>query len=95
MTTPRRRWFQFKLSTWFVLVAILCWALACWPWVTYREIVVRGQQAATGAIVFGGIVQRHYSLEPAFVWSTLALLAFLTWKTVWLMVERRRARAAA
>ena len=24
---PRRRWFQFRLSTWFVLVAILAWAM--------------------------------------------------------------------
>jgi len=31
-SAPRRRWFQFKVSTWFVLVGILCWALACRPW---------------------------------------------------------------
>ncbi|MBX9790712.1 MAG: hypothetical protein K2Y37_17485 [Pirellulales bacterium] len=31
---PSRRWFQFRLSTWFVLVAILAWAMVCWPWVT-------------------------------------------------------------
>ncbi|MGD9646475.1 MAG: hypothetical protein AB7U73_12240 [Pirellulales bacterium] len=25
---PKRRWFQFRLSTWLVLVAILGWAMA-------------------------------------------------------------------
>ncbi|MGE0536597.1 MAG: hypothetical protein AB7O68_16625 [Pirellulales bacterium] len=24
---PKRRWFQFRLSTWFVLVAIVAWAM--------------------------------------------------------------------
>ena len=28
---PSRRWFQFRLSTWFVLVAILAWGIVCWP----------------------------------------------------------------
>jgi len=32
---PSRRWFQFRLSTWFVLVAILCWAMAIRPWATW------------------------------------------------------------
>ena len=25
---PPRRWFQYRLSTWFVLVGILAWAIA-------------------------------------------------------------------
>ena len=29
---PSRRWFQFRLSTWFVLVAILGWAMATRPY---------------------------------------------------------------
>ena len=34
---PSRRWFQFRLSTWFVLVAILGWAMTCRPYViTHR-----------------------------------------------------------
>lgn len=28
---PSRRWFQFRLSTWFVLVAILAWAMGLRP----------------------------------------------------------------
>lgn len=32
MPLQPRRWFQFSLSTWFVLVAILAWAMVCrWP----------------------------------------------------------------
>lgn len=30
--SPWRRWFQFRLSTWFVLVAILAWAMTCRPY---------------------------------------------------------------
>jgi len=36
----RRRWFQFRLSTWFVLVAILAWAMACRPWIVSEEYAV-------------------------------------------------------
>jgi len=28
---PRRRWFQFRLSTWFVLVAIVSWGMLLQP----------------------------------------------------------------
>lgn len=28
---PRRRWYQFRPSTWFVLVGILAWAMALRP----------------------------------------------------------------
>jgi len=31
-TLPRRRWYQFRLSTVLVLVAISAWAMAYWPW---------------------------------------------------------------
>jgi len=35
---PARRWFQFRLSTWFVLVAILVWAMTEWPYsITHRR----------------------------------------------------------
>ena len=29
---PGRFWFQFGLSTWFVLIAIFGWEMAEWPW---------------------------------------------------------------
>lgn len=31
MSPPTRRWFQFRLTTWFVLVAILAWAMLLGP----------------------------------------------------------------
>ncbi len=34
LTIKHRRWFQYNLSTWFVLVTILAWAMLYWPWVT-------------------------------------------------------------
>lgn len=43
---PRRRWFQFRLSTWLVLVAIAAWAMACWPWLAPRneaEVIISRQ----------------------------------------------------
>jgi hypothetical protein len=35
---PKRRWFQFRLSTWFVLVAILAWAMTYQPWIVTETI---------------------------------------------------------
>jgi hypothetical protein len=38
---PSRRWLQFRLSTWFVLVAILGWAMATRPyygWFVSRQL---------------------------------------------------------
>jgi hypothetical protein len=29
---PPRRWFQFRLSTWLLLIAILCWAMSARPY---------------------------------------------------------------
>jgi len=31
---PPRRWFRFRLSTWFVLVALLAWAMTLRPYYT-------------------------------------------------------------
>lgn len=38
--SQRRRWFQFRLSTWLVLIAILAWAMAnqVWVWPFYQSI---------------------------------------------------------
>jgi len=36
-TARRRRWFQFRLTTWFVLVGILAWAMAAWPTVDFTD----------------------------------------------------------
>jgi hypothetical protein len=47
---PPRRWFQFRLSTWFVLVAILGWAMTCWPILVRERRVVSAAEwnAASG-----------------------------------------------
>ena len=47
---PPRRWFRFRLSTWFVLVAILAWAMTCWPILVRERRVVSAAEwnAATG-----------------------------------------------
>ncbi len=37
---PPRRWFQFRLSTWFVLVTFVAWGMACQPWIVREERVV-------------------------------------------------------
>ncbi len=35
---PPRRWFRFRLSTWFVLLGILCWAMATRPTRNYQNL---------------------------------------------------------
>jgi len=35
-TGPRRRWYQFRLSTVLVLVAICAWAMALRPWMEWE-----------------------------------------------------------
>jgi hypothetical protein len=55
---PPRRWFQFRLSTWFVLVAILGWAMACWPFywheITHYSAPMRARDERTALGVFVG-----------------------------------------
>ena len=34
-TAQIHRWFQFRVSTWFILLPILAWAMLQWPWVSY------------------------------------------------------------
>jgi len=89
---PRRRWFQFRLSTWFVLVGILCWALAYSPWVVKEFVRASASEtfASTKVYPHGLILRRN--ANPNLAYPALALLAFLAWKGVWLVVERRRAR---
>jgi len=114
METPRRRWFQFRLSTWFVLVGVLCWALACWPWIVERQVTLKvygGNDHWTldelspnrffGFIRYiesnatkAALIERQTIPNPALIYPSLALLAFIAWKVAWLVVERRRTRAA-
>lgn len=71
---PARRCFQWRLSTWFVLVAILGWAFAISP----PQIVVtdalqlpNGQQSVVGTTKY---------LNPHYFAPLFALTAFACWK---------------
>lgn len=68
-----RRWFQFRLTTWFVLVAILAWAMTEWPWVVTAQTIAEEQRTLNQA------------LKP----PALALAAFVGWKTAWMIAGRR------
>src|SRR5262245_40437287 len=46
---PRRRWFQFKLSTWFVLIAILAWAMMLRPYYGRTVVSVSTQPTTPSA----------------------------------------------
>ena len=72
---PPRRWFQFRLSTALVLVGILCWMLACRPYVVW----VRGEPQIRKGDYFP-LVKVNSILNPALLWPGLALSAFLGWK---------------
>jgi hypothetical protein len=104
---PRRRWFQFRLSTWFVLLGILCWALTS---VDFTSGLNRHHRTVWWINEFkmdelGHCIEIFWGNARGWWWifillnrlvvPTLALLAFLTWKATWLVVEQRRARAAA
>lgn len=84
---PPRRWFQFRLSTWFVLVGIVAWALVSQPFVV--------ESLGPRAGIMSGppwdpiyVVERRPNLK--LIYPALALAAFLSWKLLWLVVERRR-----
>jgi len=131
----RRRWFQFRLSTWFILVGILGLAMAARPSVhldgaarlpqsndNYLLIgLAAGQNVwrliLTETFEYDSRVAESYVQSPYKFWlvwanadgwsslhigashslmaAILALLAFLVWKVAWLVIARRRARAAA
>jgi len=47
---PSRRWYQFRLSTILVLVAILAWGMALRPWLAFelQDFFPMGNQAGAG-----------------------------------------------
>jgi len=96
---PKKRWFCFHLSTWFVLVAMLCWAMAYRPYLADRPI-----DAATYPIAawiqptpdnvadlgFDWVDYAPIGLNPALLEPALALAAFFAWKALFVAVDRRR-----
>ena len=100
---PKRRWFQFRLSAWFVLVAILAWAMTCRPLYVVGEGVIevsRGEFVANWIDLHYGAFEmddgslryfrkfEHRGLNQRLYWPALALAAFLAWKAAWAIGPR-------
>lgn len=91
------RWYQFRLSTWLVLVAILGWAMALKAYVKVVDPYSRGFYPDEIVFDFKMYVPEwnwRYFLAIALgptsvVWPALALAAFIAWKVAWRVVERR------
>lgn len=101
--TPQRRWFQFRLSTWLVLVAILAWALMIGPTrvvlYDYVEPPPDGLEfdIAPEQLALGGD-QNHLAvkeLNTNLMLPALALVAFMAWKAAWRVAETWRRRKAS
>ena len=101
MPLPPRRWFQFRLSTWFVLVGILAWAMMCRPWTLPARIVegsdVQGLtvEVRPGDFEMAGQFRMEVPMNPALRYPALALAALVGWRAAWAIVERRRKRSEA
>lgn len=107
---PRRRWFQFSLSKWFVLVAILAWAMMEWPWIVYLvDPVPHPLDPAdytpqewlflnTRHSYMGWKpAEAHYVLRrliPRLIYPALTLVGFVGWKAAWAVRRRIRGRTA-
>lgn len=100
---PKFRWFQWRLSTWLVLVAIAAWAMATRP-VVHLEHGANGNEDRFALQIFAGFLAPTSTsgikagwcltvdIPKQSVWPVLALLAFLAWKLAWRVAERRRER---
>lgn len=69
----RRRWFKLRLSTWFVLMGILTWAMTCWPWIVTRpqwELCPPNKPSPVGfdRSTYPGRWIWLATREPAYVW---------------------------
>lgn len=89
-----RRWFQFRLSTWFVLVGIVAWAMWLGPLSKRQESARRNNPANPGQPEYYQVTYTAINPSRA-LYPALALVALVGGKTAWRIVERRRAKAAA
>lgn len=93
---PPRRWFQFSLSNWFVLVAILAWAMWLRPMVTRVELQTPPEFAPNGSRIWyqQPLVEiEHRSINPALLWPAIAFTALIIWNAGWIAgqnAERRK-----
>ncbi len=96
---------RFRLSTWFVLAAILCWAMATRPWIVETQVTqnlgaLKSSVTAGSSQVLIVPIQLTTSrlsrtINVALVWPALALLTFIAWKAAWAIRRRRTNRAIA
>ena len=96
----RRRWLQFRLSTWFVLVAILCWAISAAPRFKFEH--ANGRAGVSPSDIFIAEFYRQSANGPTsrwaikvwdtrgLLWPASALAAFVCWKLAWRVMEGRR-----
>jgi hypothetical protein len=78
---PPRRWFQLRLSTWFVLVAILSWGMTCRPLLTLQVIETSQRIKSDGlGSRITEILTYGLTLNRQLRWPLGALTAFLAWK---------------
>lgn len=96
----KRRWFQFRLTTWFVFVAILAWAMLQWPWMTttvesrswmsppVAQEPIRGQRQLVSDLDGITTVHKIRHLNPALLYPALALTTFIVWKGISLLRNR-------
>jgi hypothetical protein len=89
---PLRRWFQFRLSTWFVLVAILGWAMVVRETThtyevrafdAYRLRSKRDLRVSYDSKRDVTTISYRQWRPDAMAWPALALVAFLSWKAAW------------
>jgi len=80
---PPRRWYQFRLSTILVLVAIAAWAMSIQFFIpTGRRVYLSEGHP--------GLVWEETSLNPLLAMPAFAFCALLIWKAALSIIGRRR-----
>jgi len=86
----RFRRIQFRLTTWFVLVGILAWAM-------WQPPIMRFRIGSDGSLVraydwlnTSRADEDYFFPNAYFIFPVLALAAFVGWKGFWLLRNRRQ-----
>lgn len=95
---PKRHWFQFRLSTWLVLIGILAWFMATGPEFRFDHDEPAYADSIDG---WSGTFSIGHPSPPTFEalgityffpselrWPVLALSVFLAWKYLWPRMPR-------
>jgi hypothetical protein len=82
----KRRWFRFRLSTVLIATAITAWAMSCWPWIAFENVVVGSPEGSDWSSGYYGLAYSlteqgvfRLSINRRFAWSTLALTIVALW----------------